>query len=84
MHDYKVTAKYGYATFYKCNKCDVAKHYSWSPGWPGSTSYYVNGDEVQNEPKCVTLPLDEIIMAVGDIDNWSLASPLKHQNSKKV
>jgi hypothetical protein len=84
MHDYKVTAKYGYATFYHCSKCDVKKHYSWTPGWPGSNSYYVNDNEVPKEPDCVTLPLDDIIMAAGDIDNWSLASPLKHHFSKKV
>ena len=60
-HDWQVTKTYGYATFYECTVCLKTKCYSWTPGWPGSDSFYTKqGDEISvapyAEPPCTSFP----------------------------
>ena len=56
-HKYRVTNRYGYATFYECD-CGVTRVYEWMPGWPGDYVYFdKKGDKVKDPGDC---PIEQL------------------------
>lgn len=73
-HDWRQTDRYHQASRLACRRCGAVQHYSWMPGWPGWTEYYsADGDKLDAEPDCVTVPVGEVLDASQNEDNWSLA-----------
>lgn len=64
-HRWECTARYGYATIYRCEVCKCSRHYSWNPGWPGGNDYFsAEGNGLPGEPPCSALPVDGLFAKV--------------------